>query len=340
MNSSQVSKMLVRAHQAGLVPFIKGSPGIGKTAVIHEFARKYKLKVLDLRLGQSDPTDLLGFPCVENNRASYVPPIDIPIEGDEIPEGYEGWILFLDEMNAAVKAVQAAAYKTIDRMVGQSKIHPRVFIVAAGNLDTDGAIVNTMSSATISRIMHATMVASLVDWTKWAMSAGIDTRIISFVNWKKDLFYKFNPANLREPFPCPRTWHNTSKYIIGYDVSVGDDLESISGIVGSGAAREFLEYCEVFRELHTIEQIMADPTGISVPSEPATRWAMCSHVADNMVPKNADVLMQYITRLPVEFQIIAIQSAFQRDPHLTQVQSVMDWIMKYAADIGSAYLNQ
>lgn len=339
MNSSQVHKMLVRAHAAGLVPFIKGSPGIGKTAIIHEFAKEYRLKVMDIRLGQSDPTDLLGFPRIENGRAVYAAPADIPIEGDSLPDGYEGWVLFLDEMNAAPKAVQAAAYKTIDRMVGQSKIHPRVFIVAAGNKDTDGAIVNTMSSATISRIINIEMVASLVDWTKWAMSAGIDSRIISFVNWKKELFYKFNPANLRESFPCPRTWHNVSKYIKGHEISVGNDLESIGGIISSGAAREFLEYCEVFRELHTIEQIMADPERISIPSEPATRWAMCSHVADNMKPANADALMKYVVRLPVEFQIIAIQSAFQRDPHLTKVQSVMDWIMKYAKDVGSAYLN-
>lgn len=340
MNASQIQKMLVRAHKAGLVPFIKGSPGIGKSALVHEFARQYRLKVMDLRLGQSDPTDLLGFPNIQNGRAVYAPPADIPIVGDAIPDGYEGWVLFLDEMNAAPKAVQAAAYKTIDRMVGQSKIHPNVFIIAAGNKNTDGAIVNTMSSATISRILNVEMVASLVDWTKWALSAGIDSRIISFVNWKKELFYKFDPKNLREPFPCPRTWHNASKYICGLPVSVGDDLEAVGGIVGSGAAREFLEYCEVFRELHTIEQIMADPTGISVPSEPSTRWAMCSHVADNMKPSNADVLMQYIQRLPVEFQIIAIQSAFQRDPHLTQVQSVMDWIMKYAADVGSAFLQR
>jgi hypothetical protein len=52
---------------------------------------------------------LLGFPNIENGRSVYHPPKDIPIVGDKVPEGYNGWLLFLDEMNTAPKAVQAAA---------------------------------------------------------------------------------------------------------------------------------------------------------------------------------------------------------------------------------------
>lgn len=62
-----------------------------------------------MRLAQCDPTDLLGFPTIVHDRAGYRPMETFPIEGDEVPAGYAGWLLFLDEFNSAPIAVQAAA---------------------------------------------------------------------------------------------------------------------------------------------------------------------------------------------------------------------------------------
>jgi len=41
-----------------LVPNLLGSPGCGKSALIHQIAEEFNLKVIDLRLSQCDPTDL------------------------------------------------------------------------------------------------------------------------------------------------------------------------------------------------------------------------------------------------------------------------------------------
>ena len=50
---------LIKAYvPAQIVPMITGSPGIGKSAVVHQVAEEYNLKVIDLRLAQCDPTDL------------------------------------------------------------------------------------------------------------------------------------------------------------------------------------------------------------------------------------------------------------------------------------------
>lgn len=106
---SQAISMITAFIKAKLVPMLDGSPGIGKSQISHQIARDYNLKVIDVRLSQCDPTDLLGFPQIIGNRAGYVPMETFPIEGDKIPEGYVGWLLFLDEFNAASPAVQAAA---------------------------------------------------------------------------------------------------------------------------------------------------------------------------------------------------------------------------------------
>ena len=106
---SQATSMIAKYIQAKIVPMLTGSPGMGKSAIVKDIAKTYNLKLIDLRLSQCDPTDLMGFPSIQGQRAGYLPMETFPLEGDPIPEGYSGWLLFLDEFNSASIAVQAAA---------------------------------------------------------------------------------------------------------------------------------------------------------------------------------------------------------------------------------------
>lgn len=79
-------------------------------------AKDFNLKLIDFRLSQCDPTDLNGFPSVnDKGRATYMPMTTWPLEGDDLPinkktgQPYDGWLIFFDEMPAAAPAVQAAA---------------------------------------------------------------------------------------------------------------------------------------------------------------------------------------------------------------------------------------
>ena len=101
--------IITQLIRAKLVPLVKGSPGVGKSDIIHKIAADFGLKVIDLRLAQCDPTDMLGFPQIQGSKAGYVPMETFPIESDEIPKGYNGWLLFLDELTSAPKSIQAAA---------------------------------------------------------------------------------------------------------------------------------------------------------------------------------------------------------------------------------------
>lgn len=109
LSMSEVSKAVEVSMYAGVVPFIKGSPGIGKSAIVKEIAKTFDLKLIDLRLSQCEPTDLLGFPHIQDGVASYAPMSCFPTTNTPLPEGYEGWLLFLDEFNSADRDVQKAA---------------------------------------------------------------------------------------------------------------------------------------------------------------------------------------------------------------------------------------
>ncbi|UWJ04360.1 hypothetical protein [Escherichia phage vB_EcoS_Uz-1] len=158
-NSRQARNFIIRALKAGNVPFLTSSPGMGKSAIIRSIAEEFGMKLIDHRLSTSAPEDLSGLPFRNGDRAEFIPFADLfPIEGDKIPEGYNGWLLFLDEFPSARKEVIAAAYKLIlDRMTGQKKLHPNVMIICAGNKATDRAIVNPLGTAMQSRVVHFEM---------------------------------------------------------------------------------------------------------------------------------------------------------------------------------------
>ena len=106
-NANQIYKAVIACMNAGVVPYIIGSPGVGKSSVVREIAKKNNLKLIDVRLSLLESCDLNGFPQIDKEAdvATYVPFDIFPVTTDAIPEGYSGWLLFLDELPSADRAV-------------------------------------------------------------------------------------------------------------------------------------------------------------------------------------------------------------------------------------------
>lgn len=331
---SQAVSMIAKFIRARLVPMVTGSPGIGKSNIVHQIAAEYGLKVIDMRLAQCDPTDLLGFPTVNGSKASYVPMDTFPVEGDSIPQGYKGWLIFLDEMNSAPMAVQAAAYKLIlDRMVGNHKLHKNVAIVAAGNLETDNAIVQPMSTALQSRMAHLELVVDSKEWVDWASSNGVDHRITSYINFRPDALYTFSPDHTDKTYASPRTWEFANRVLQVAEAGSPEALPMLSGTISEGVAREFLGFCKIHMNLPKMAEIIANPTGIKVPDEPSILFAMTGALGNNATKDNIGALMKFILRLPVEFQVVTLRETIRRNKDLIQHEAVKEWVTKSATDL-------
>ena len=125
------------------------------------------MKVIDVRLSSLEPTDLQGLPWFNNGKAQFQPFDLFPLEDTPIPQGYQGFLLFLDEFNSASRAVQAAAYKVVlDRMIGNHKLHDKCFIICAGNKTSDNAITTRLSTAMLSRLVHINLEVDFVILTQ------------------------------------------------------------------------------------------------------------------------------------------------------------------------------
>lgn len=307
---------VLNAISAGLTPLLTSSPGMGKSSLMTQIAKDHNLKLIDLRLSQCTPEDLQGFPMRSGDKATFTPFDIFPIQGETPPKGYDGWMLFLDEMTSATKPVQAAAYKLIlDRMVGSFHLHENVAIVAAGNKATDKAVVNQMSTALQSRVVHYELSVAVNEWTEIAYKCGFDHRIISYINYMPSKLMDFRPDHQDTTFPCPRTWEFLSRLIKSQDINQSKGAR-VSSAIGEGAAIEFMTFAQEFDRLPKFDSILLDPENVPVPVEASTKYATMSMLVENFDQDNLDKVLGYVERFPVEIQIVFCRGAVVRNPEI------------------------
>lgn len=339
---SQAVRLVTTCIKAKLVPMIHGSPAIGKSGIVHQIAAEHGLFLIDLRLSQCDPTDLMGFPQINAvlQKAGYVPMETFPIEGEEPPMNpatnlpYNGWLLFLDEFNSASVAVQAASYKVVlDRMVGKYHLHKKCAVVCAGNLESDGAIVEQMSTALQSRIVHMELEVCPIEWSKWAVANGIDHRIVSFIEFQPKLLYTFKPDHTDWTYAAPRTWEFSNRFVKLLDVEDIDMQPLLAGTITQGVAHEFLMFCRIFINLPKIADVIAAPESVRISDEPSINYAMAGSIAHHATSANIGQLIKYVKRMSIEFQIVTIRMTLGRDKTLVNNADVQKWLEKHATEL-------
>lgn len=333
---AQAKELVIDVMKANLTPMVSSSPGMGKSDMFKSIAKDFNLQLIDCRLSQADSTDLNGFPYIdlEAGISRYLPFDTFPVEGTPLPEGKKGWMLLLDEINSAPNLVQAAAYKLIlDREVGQKKLHDKVVCCAAGNLSTDRAIVNKLSTAMQSRLIHLEVHSDLPSWVKWATGAGIDYRVIAFLQFKPDLLHNFKADHNDVTFPCPRTWEFLSRIIKDWPRITNDKLPLLTGTVSEGAGIEFKTFADIFETLPTSDDILLNPDTVRMSDDPSVRYAMTALVANIATDTNMDSLIKFINRLPLEFQVITMQQIMQKSIGLLQHPAVQKWKVDNADEL-------
>ncbi len=323
----QLAEAIEDDFYSGLVPYVEGSPGIGKSAIFHQVANKLNLKLIDHRLSTSAPEDLSGLPTFYNDkkgnkRATFAPFDIFPVEGDDLPEGYSGWLVFLDEMNSAAKATQAAGYKLVlDKMTGQLKLHPNVVIGGAGNLSTDRAITNPIGTAMQSRLSHYVLEVNFKEWMEdVALKNNWDRRIIAYLSRYPSKLMDFRPDHNEKTFCCPRTWEFVNNLLKAREPSSkGIDpkqTHKYAGKITSGVAVDFIQFTRVFENLISIKEITDDPTKCRIPNDPAESWANITHMCEMVSEKNFGDLSTYAGRFSLDFKVLFFRSVMVQKPQL------------------------
>ena len=329
MKPTQISAALETAIQANRPVFLWGSPGIGKSQVVAQLAAKTDKKLIDLRLVHLDPVDLRGLPVLSGQGDSrsvvWVPPSFLPRSGKGI--------LFLDEMNLAPQAVQAAGYQLVlDRRLGEYVLPEGWAIVAAGNREGDRTGVQRMPTALRNRFIHLNFEVDLNDWVAWAIDHDIMTEIIAFLRFRPELLNNFDPSKDDKAFPTPRAWQFVSD-ILKQKPDSSLEYELISGAVGEGAAAEFTGFMRIYRTLPDPDLIIMNPKGAEVPTDPATLYALCGALAKRAGDNSFPNIVEYSFRIPAEFSVLLITDIVKANKGLMKTRAFIAWTAKHSSVI-------
>jgi hypothetical protein len=329
---SQAKPLVLKCLKKKIVPYITSSPGVGKSAMAREIAKDLNLELIDIRLAQCDPVDLNGLPNFVNGKATYVPFDTFPTEGDALPTGKRGWLIIMDELSSAPKALQTAAFKILlDRKVGQKDLHTNVLIMAAGNLATDNAHVMTMATSTQSRLAHFEIKVSKPEFMEWATANNIDSRITSYIEFKPTMLHNFDPKHKGATFACPRTWEFMDRLIQDEPTITAELAPLLNSVVGDGTGTDFRAFCNLYSKIPKLAAIVADPTGIHISEDMGMQYAMAGYISDHLCLANADQLHDFIIRLSIEQQVICIRKAYNQRPDIITNHKIDTWLDKNSA---------
>jgi len=258
INSQDARAGLKKCFDKKRPVFLWGPPGIGKSELVADIAQEMEGHMIDLRLGQMDPTDIRGIPYYnkEMNLMDWAPPIDLPSE--ELAKQYPIVVLFLDEMNSAAPAVQAAAYQLIlNRRVGKYQLPDNVVMVAAGNRESDKGVTYRMPTPLANRFIHLEMKVDFESWEQWAVKNKIHKDVIGYLAYSKQDLYDFDPKSSSRAFATPRSWTFVSELLSDEDSDKNVLLNLIAGSVGEGLAVKFMAHRKVAGQMPNPEDILA-----------------------------------------------------------------------------------
>ena len=249
VSPNNAKKSILRAFNKQRPLFIWGPPGIGKSDIVSQISEDIDAYMIDVRLSLWEPTDIKGVPyyAANDNTMKWAPPAELP--DAKMAKKYKKIILFLDEMNSAAPAVQAAAYQLIlNRRVGTYKLPDNVLIVAAGNREADKGVTYRMPAPLANRFVHLELKVDFDDWFSWAVKNNIHEDVVGYLTFAKKDLYDFDPKSPSRSFATPRSWSFVSE-LLEDDDDENTTTDLVSGAVGEGLAVKFMAHRKVASKL-------------------------------------------------------------------------------------------
>jgi hypothetical protein len=253
----QARKSLLKAFEVKRPLFLWGPPGIGKSELVEGITAELGGLMIDLRLGQMEPTDIRGIPFYNKDlgKMDWAPPVELPDE--EIASQYPIVVLFLDELNSAPASVQSAAYQLIlNRRVGKYRLPDNVVMVAAGNRESDKGVTYRMPTPLANRFIHQEMKVDFASYQEWAVMNKIHKDVVGYLSFAKQDLYDFDSKSSSRAFATPRSWTFVSQLL--NDESTDDETLTnlIAGTVGEGLAVKFMSHRKVASRMPNPKDIL------------------------------------------------------------------------------------
>ena len=255
------------ASQSQRPVFLMGPPGIGKTDIMKQVADELGVGLVTYSMTHHTRQSALGLPVIkekeydgqkytvtEYTMSEIIASIYDLMEEGKVKEG----ILFLDEINCVSETLTPTMLQFLQyKVFGKHKVPDGWLVVAAGNPTEYNRSARDFDIVTWDRLKRIDIDIDYLAWREFAINIGVHPSIITYLDAKKDNFYKIETTVEGKSFVTARSWVDLSDMIKLYEpleLTVDEKLVS-QYLQDKDIASDFAIYYDLFNKYKSDYQI-------------------------------------------------------------------------------------
>lgn len=250
---------------------LMGPPGIGKTQIMEQIAKECHIGLVAYTITHHTRQSAVGLPFIqekvyngetfsvtEYTMSEIIASVYEKMEQTGIREG----ILFIDEINCVSETLAPTMLQFLQgKTFGNQKVPEGWVIVAAGNPPEYNKSVREFDVVTLDRLKKIDVDANFEVWKEYAYQQGLHPAVISYLELRKQNFYRVETTVDGKLFATARGWEDLSQLIQVYE-SLGKTVDRdvvYQYIQHRVIAKDFANYLELYAKYRTdysIEHIL------------------------------------------------------------------------------------
>lgn len=251
--------------------FLIGPPGIGKTQIMEQIAKECKIAFVSYTITHHTRQSAVGLPFIkektyegktysvtEYTMSEIIASVYEKMEQTGLKEG----ILFIDEINCVSETLAPTMLQFLQgKTFGNQKVPEGWVIVAAGNPPEYNKSVREFDVVTLDRIKKIEVESNFEVWKEYAYKNDVHVAVISYLELRKENFYRIETTVDGKYFATARGWEDLSQLIKTYEY-LGKTVDReviLQYIQHQKIAKDFANYLELYykyKKDYAIEQIL------------------------------------------------------------------------------------
>ncbi|WP_031473567.1 ATP-binding protein [Agathobaculum desmolans] len=206
---------------------LMGPPGIGKTQIMEQIAEETGVGLVAYTLTHHTRQSALGLPYIDHQTfdgqeyavTSYTMSEIIASVHREIARtGVKEGILFLDEINCISETLTPMMLQFLQcKTFGNQPLPAGWVVVAAGNPPEYNKSVREFDVVTLDRVKRIDVEEDFAVWKEYAYRRGIHGAILSYLEIRREHFYRVEATADGMQFVTARGWEDLSELMQVYE---------------------------------------------------------------------------------------------------------------------------